>query len=89
MVDDPAGEWLNVNTVHSALPLRISTDNTATGNWHNASKVGGLWTNYENDLILDDHLVKGEEWAGGRAGGDGGGGGGEVIFRFWAGNESS
>ena len=62
VVDDPTGEWLNINTVHSALPLRISVDNAATGNWHNSSKVGGLWTNYENDLILDDHLVQGQDW---------------------------
>jgi hypothetical protein len=62
VVDDPGGEWLNVNTVHSALPLRITVDNTATGNWHNGTKVGGLWTNYENDLILDDHLVQDEQW---------------------------
>jgi hypothetical protein len=62
VVDDPGGEWLNVNTVHSALPLRITVDNTATGNWHNGTKIGGMWTNYENDLILDDHLVQGEQW---------------------------
>jgi hypothetical protein len=57
VVDDPGGEWLNVNTVHNALPLRITVDNTAQDNWHNGTKVGGLWTNYENDLIIDDHLV--------------------------------
>jgi hypothetical protein len=62
VVDDPGGEWLNVNTVHNALPLRITVDNTATGNWHNGTKVGGMWTNYENDLILDDHLVQDEQW---------------------------
>jgi hypothetical protein len=57
VVDDPGGEWLNINTVHNALPLRITVDNTAQNNWHNGTKVGGMWTNYENDLILDDHLV--------------------------------
>jgi hypothetical protein len=62
VVDDPNGTWLNINTVHSALPLRISTDNTASDNWHNGEKVGGLWTNYENDRILDDHLVKDSAW---------------------------
>ena len=62
VVDDPRGEWLNINTVHNALPLRITVDNTATDNWHNGTKVGGLWTNYENDLILDDHLVQDEQW---------------------------
>jgi hypothetical protein len=62
VVDDPGGEWLNVNTVHSALPMRITVDNTARDNWHNGTKVGGMWTNYENDLILDDHLVEDSQW---------------------------
>lgn len=62
VVADFQGEWLNVNTVHSAYPLRISPDNTATGNWHDGTKVGGLWTNYQNNLILDDHLVMDGQW---------------------------
>lgn len=62
VVDDANGTWLNINTARGAFPLRISVDNTASGNWHNGTKVGGMWTNYENDLILDDHLVNGEEW---------------------------
>lgn len=62
VVDDKNGEWLNVNTVHSAYPLRISPDNTAIGNWHNGTKVGGLWNNYQNNLILDDHLITGGNW---------------------------
>ena len=62
VVQDPEGEWLNINTVHSAYPLRISPDNTASDNWHDSSKTGGLWTNYQNDLILDDHLVTDGNW---------------------------
>ena len=62
VVQDPEGEWLNINTVHAAYPLRISPDNTATDNWHDSSKTGGLWTNYQNDLILDDHLVEDGKW---------------------------
>ena len=62
VVADPGGEWLNINTVHAAYPLRISPDNTAIDNWHEGTKVGGMWTNYENDLILDDHLVKNGNW---------------------------
>jgi hypothetical protein len=57
-------EWLNINTVHSAYPLRISPDNTAADNWHDGTKVGGLWTNYQNDLILNDHLVADGKWPG-------------------------
>jgi hypothetical protein len=55
-------EWLNINTAHSAYPLRISPDNTAADNWHDGAKVGGLWTNYQNDLILNDHLVVDGNW---------------------------
>lgn len=62
VVQDPGGEWLNINTVHAAYPMRISPDNTAVDNWHDSTKVGGLWTNYQNDLILDDHVVKGNLW---------------------------
>lgn len=62
VVDDKGGEWLNVNTVHSAYPLRISPDNTAIGNWHNGTRIGGLWNNYQNNLILDDHLVTDDKW---------------------------
>ncbi len=62
VVQDPNGEWLNINTVRHAYPLRISIGNTAIGNWHDSSRTGGMWTNYENDLILDDHLVTGGHW---------------------------
>jgi hypothetical protein len=62
IVQDPTGEWLNINTVHGAYPLRTSPDNTASGNWHDSSKTGGLWTNYQNDLIVDDHLILNDTW---------------------------
>ena len=62
VVQDPNSEWLNVNTVHAAYPLRISPDNTAIDNWHDSAKIGGLWTNYQNDLILDDHLILNNAW---------------------------
>jgi hypothetical protein len=62
VVEDKGSEWLNVNTVHSAYPLRISPDNTAISNWHDGTQVGGLWNNYQNNLILDDHLVTDGKW---------------------------
>ena len=62
VVQDPEGEWLNINTVRHAYPLRISTDNTATDNWHDSSKTGGMWTNYQNNLILNDHLIQNGNW---------------------------
>jgi hypothetical protein len=62
VVKDPKGEWLNVNTVHAAYPLRISPDNTASDNWHDSEIIGGMWTNYQNDLILNDHLITNDNW---------------------------
>ena len=62
VVQDPGSEWLNINTLHAAYPMRISPDNTAVDNWHDGTKVGGMWTNYQNDLILNDHLVMGNAW---------------------------
>lgn len=62
VVDDPASEWLNINTVRAVYPLRISPDNLAAENWHNGTKVGGMWTNYQNDLIINDHLVTNNDW---------------------------
>jgi hypothetical protein len=55
-------EWLNINTVKAAYPMRISPDNTAIANWHDCTKVGGMWTNYQNDLILDDHPIENDAW---------------------------
>lgn len=61
-VVDGTGRWLNDNTVKNANPMRITIDNKAIGNWHNSSIVGGQWNAYQNDLILDDHLVEGNSW---------------------------
>jgi hypothetical protein len=62
VVQDPESEWLNINTVRAAYPMRISLDNVAADNWHDSAKVGGMWTNYQNNLIVSDHLVKENEW---------------------------
>lgn len=61
-VVEGSGRWLNANTVQSAYPMRITIDNKATGNWHDSASVGGRWDVYQNDLILDDHLVQGRNW---------------------------
>lgn len=59
-----AGKWLNINAVTPAAKmwLRVSTDNLATGNWHNGGEVGGLWTAYLNNRIEQDHAVTGSAW---------------------------
>ncbi|HEY5759412.1 MAG TPA: hypothetical protein VIU34_26495 [Steroidobacter sp.] len=61
-VVDGAGTWLNINTVHSYLPLRTSTDNKAVGNWHTEGKVGGLWDAYNNNLMEGNVLIKRGKW---------------------------
>ncbi|WNO52373.1 right-handed parallel beta-helix repeat-containing protein [Stakelama saccharophila] len=61
-VVDGTGRWLNNNTVKSANPMRITIDNKAIGNWHNSDEIGGQWIVYQNDLILDDHPVAGDDW---------------------------
>jgi hypothetical protein len=63
-VVEDAGTWLNINAVTPAVRmwLRISTDNVATGNWHNGGKVGGQWTAYLNNRIEDDRPVAGKAW---------------------------
>jgi hypothetical protein len=61
-VVDGTGRWLNNNTVKSAYPMRISIDNRAIGNWHNSETVGGRWNVYQNNLILSDRPVQGQDW---------------------------
>ena len=61
-VVEGASAWLNINTAHSALPLRTTVNNLATGNWHDTTGTGGIWTAYQNDLIEDDHLVSNGAW---------------------------
>ena len=61
-VVEDARQWLNINTMRAALPLRTTIDNRAIGNWHNTTEVGGIWTPYVNNLIEDDHLVRGSSW---------------------------
>jgi hypothetical protein len=42
-VIDTRSKWLNVNTAGKMYRRRISTDNLATGNWHNSPRTGGRW----------------------------------------------
>ncbi|WP_176083204.1 right-handed parallel beta-helix repeat-containing protein [Martelella sp. HB161492] len=62
VVDSDTRWWLNANTIDVAFPQRITTDNRAVGNWHSAEIYSGQWTPYQNNLILDDHLVTDGNW---------------------------
>lgn len=61
-VVDGTGQWLNDNTVRAANPMRITIDNKAIGNWHNSDQVGGQWIVEQNDLMIDNHRVDGQNW---------------------------
>lgn len=65
VVDGSVRQWLNVNTARSALPQRTSINNLATGNWHQATVVGGIWNDYMNNRIEDDHVVINYAWPAG------------------------
>ena len=55
-VIETRGKWLNINTAGRMYRERISTDNTASGNWHTSLRTGGRWLdeigNYERDNVL-------------------------------------
>jgi hypothetical protein len=55
-VVETRGKWLNINTAGSMYRERISTDNTASGNWHTSRRTGGRWLdeigNYEHGNFL-------------------------------------
>lgn len=65
VVEGPVRQWLNVNTAHAALPLRTTINNLARGNWHQVTTVGGIWNDYMNNLIEDDHVVINNAWPAG------------------------
>jgi hypothetical protein len=57
-VVESAGTWLNINTMDDYLPLRVTTDNQAYGNWHTAAKIRGSWDEYHNNLARDNRQFK-------------------------------
>lgn len=54
--------WLNANTVGKTWARKITTDNIATGNWHNSAMTNGQWIEAAGNAILDDHLVPDKNW---------------------------
>ena len=61
-VFDGLGLWVNLNALDAALPRRSTLDNTARGNWHNAGKANGAWTDYGNNRLIDNIQVEGQAW---------------------------
>ncbi|WP_454715564.1 right-handed parallel beta-helix repeat-containing protein [Caulobacter segnis] len=67
-VFDGLGLWVNLNAMDDARPRRITTDNVARGNWHNAGKANGSWSDYVNNRLVDNVTVEGTAWPEGARG---------------------
>ncbi len=61
-VVDTRGKWLNVNTAGKMYRRRISTDNVATGNWHNSPRTGGRWLAESGNVAEGNVLVPTRDW---------------------------
>lgn len=58
-VVDGAREWLFANTMDEFFPMRVTIDNTATGNWHRGGVLAGMWTAHMNNVVSRDHPITG------------------------------
>lgn len=61
-VVETGGKWLNINTAGAMFKRRISTDNTATGNWHTVNSTGGRWLAEIGNVAKDNTLVADRNW---------------------------
>lgn len=61
-VFDGVGLWVNLNALDGAWPRRTAADNVARGNWHNAGKANGAWSDYANNRLVDNIAVEGQAW---------------------------
>ncbi|CAN5429910.1 RICIN domain-containing protein [soil metagenome] len=61
-VVDTQGKWLNVNTAGKMYRRKISTDNTATGNWHSSTRTGGRWLAEIGNVAEGNILVPTRDW---------------------------
>jgi hypothetical protein len=61
-VVETGGKWLNINTAGSMFRRRISTDNKASGNWHNSMSTGGRWLPEIGNDARGNFLVPDRDW---------------------------
>ena len=61
-VIETRGKWLNINTAGRMYRERISTDNTAFGNWHTSLRTGGRWLDEIGNHECDNFLVPDAAW---------------------------
>jgi hypothetical protein len=56
------GKWLNNNPAGKMYRRRITTDNIATGNWHNSSRLAGRWLEEIGNVEKDNFLIPDKDW---------------------------
>ena len=61
-VVETRGRWLNANTVGGQYKLGITTDNVASGNWHDSNRIGGRWITESGNSIVNDKLIVDKAW---------------------------
>lgn len=61
-VVETRGRWLNANTVGAQYKRGITTDNSASDNWHDSNQVGGRWIADSGNSIVDDNLIADKAW---------------------------
>lgn len=61
-VVETGGKWLNINTAGGMYRRRISTDNKASGNWHNSMSTGGRWLPEIGNDARGNFLVPDRDW---------------------------
>lgn len=61
-VIDTQGKWLNINTAGRMYDRGISTDNRATGNWHNSLRTGGRWLARIGNTAEGNFLYPARDW---------------------------
>lgn len=61
-VVETAGKWLNNNPAGKMYRRRITTDNIATGNWHNSSRTAGRWLEEIGNMEAGNILVPDKDW---------------------------
>lgn len=61
-VVETGGKWLNINTAGGMYRRRISTDNRASGNWHNSMSTGGRWLPEIGNDARGNFLVPDRDW---------------------------
>lgn len=61
-VIETTGKWLNNNPAGKMYRRGITTDNIATGNWHNSRRTAGRWLEEIGNFDRGNWLVPDKDW---------------------------